>query len=170
MNMIMELITHTPIYVWALLFFLIMMGLRARKTSIVALKMFVIMPTIFCAWALYAILMRYGTNFSILSFWTISLLLGIAVGNLIIRSYSLRFDKIKRKVEMPGSWMLLILSLSIFCLRYFLGASTAIHPELAQSTEFLITELLATFVTGIFVGRSTGCLLKYRNSLHVSLD
>lgn len=166
----MEIITKTPIYVWPLLMFLLFMGIRARKLSIVPLKMFIIMPSIFCTWAIYAILMRYGTNFLILSLWTISLLLGVGIGYLIVRGFSMRFDKMKKKVEVPGSWMILTLSMTIFCLRYFLGITTAIRPDLAQSWLFLVPELLATMVTGIFAGRSICCFQKYWNALHVPLE
>ena len=92
-----ELITKTPVFVWPLLVFLLFMGIRARKLSTVPLKLFVIMPTIFCTWAIYAILMRYGINFVPLFLWTISMLIGVWIGYLIVSRFSMRFDKINKK-------------------------------------------------------------------------
>ncbi len=165
-----ELITKTPVFVWPVWVFLLFMGIRARKLSTVPLKLFVIMPTIFCTWAIYAILMRYGINFVPLFLWTISKLIGVWIGYLIVSRFSMRFDKINKKVEVPGSCMILVLSMSIFALRYFLGMTTAIRPDLAQSWLLLIPELLATLLTGMFAGRSICCFKKYRDSLHITLE
>lgn len=49
------IITETPIYVWPLLAYIIFVGMKARKTGIVPLKVLLMMPVIFPIWSCYAL-------------------------------------------------------------------------------------------------------------------
>jgi len=76
----------------------------------------------------------------------------------------LRFDKKKKKVEMPGSLVPLILSMSIFSAKFSIGVMSSMLPRLQGSLLFLGLELFATIIFGVFAGRGINCLIRYRSS------
>lgn len=165
----MKIITQTPFYVWPLFAYLVFIGIKASKTNVVPFKVLFIMPVIFSIWSFYSILVRYAVNPFTLLLWAVSILLGVLIGSLVTRRLSMKFDKTNMRVEMPGSWTPLVLSMSIFSTRYFLGITDALHPELAKNWALLLPELIATMISGVFAGRVVACLQKYKTSPHVNL-
>src|SRR5579883_3586580 len=141
-NMI-QIISHTPVYVWILLVYLLRGGWKARQTYTISWKTLCIMPLVMLVWSIYSVLVRYGEIVPI-CLWAMSTALGIRLGSLMIRSIDLKFDKQQHLVKVSGNWTPLLLSGIIFSLRYFLGATYALHPELIGNTVFLGIENVAT--------------------------
>ena len=56
-------------------------------------------------------------------FWMMSFAMGLGLGPLTLRNLRSVFDKKSKQIELSGSWVPLILSVSIFSLRYFLGVT-----------------------------------------------
>jgi hypothetical protein len=164
----MEIIFHTPVYVWPLLALLLWGGLKARKTSLAPWKALLIMPAVMLLWSFYSIMTHYS-HFS-LYLWALSIAIGIWLGSLTVRRLSLKFDKQQNLIEIGGSWWPLILSIWIFSLRYFLGATYALHPELVQHTALLFTENIAALVSGMLAGRLVGYWQRSKASPHMDLS
>lgn len=167
--MILQIITHTPLYVWFLLAYLIWGGWKARKTSIVPWKALLIMPLLLFAFSVYINISRYG-HLSSICLSALSMSLGIWLGSLTLRKTNLRFDKRHHLIEIEGSYSPLLLSISIFALRYFLGAAYGLHPDLAANNSLLLVECLATVVSGMFTGRLIGYWQRYKISPHIDLE
>ena len=163
----MKVILHTPIFVWCLLAYLLWGGWKAGRMYIASWKTLLIMPAIMITWSVYTIIARHSI-FSI-SFWAVSIIVGIWIGSVTIRRLSLRFDKGKNLIEIPGSWTPLILSFSIFILRYFLGVTYGLHPELRGNSTLLVIENMATVISGIFTGRLIGYWKRAKLSHHTDL-
>ncbi|MBS1988480.1 hypothetical protein JST56_05835 [Candidatus Dependentiae bacterium] len=83
---------------------------------------------------------------------------------------TMRFDKLKKQVELPGSWITLILLMLLFSIKYFLGVTNALVPELAGSWILLVPEFAAIIIAGVLVGRVVSCWQKYQKSTHVDLN
>lgn len=166
--MLTQILTQTPTFVWPLLAYLLFIGFKARKTGVVPLFILAIMPAVFLTWSFYSVLIRYG-SLTMMVLWAASVLLGAFVGFMLTQRLPLRFDKERKRVELPGSWLTLIFSMSIFSCRYFLGMMYSLRPELIGSLPLLAIELLATAISGIFLGRLLGCLQKYKVSPHSNL-
>lgn len=157
-------------YVWPLLAYVIFIGIKARKKNVIPLKVLLIAPAIFSTWSFYSIITRYGANFFILSIALSSMLLGIYAGYLMMHKTTMRFDKLKKQVELPGSWITLILLMLLFSIKYFLGVTNALVPELAGSWILLVPEFAAIIIAGVLVGRVVSCWQKYQKSTHVDLN
>lgn len=162
-----KIIYNTPVYVWPLLALLIWGGWKSRKTYIIAWKDLLIMPLVMFFWAISSMLQRYDA-FPIY-FWMSSMLIGIWLGAITVRRLHLQFDKRKKLIQIEGSWMPMILSLSIFSLRYVLGIAYAMRPDLSNMIIFNILENIAVIVSGMFLGRIIGYWKKYKNSSHADL-
>lgn len=159
-----QLITNVPTFVWILLFILLSRGLKATVTRRMPLKKLLLLPAIFFVWSLYSFFEKYSLNPFAIVFWSFCLGLGLILGFSYSRKLKLRFDKQNKEIEMPGNWMQLILSMTIFALKFFLGVMRSMFPDQNGSILFLGIELLATLITGIFVGRAIGCFFRYQTS------
>ncbi len=161
------IISHTPLYVWPLLAYLVWGGLKARKTHVVPWKALLIMPVVMFLWSIYSIVVHYDPLWICL--WAIGMTLGMWLGWLTVRKHDLRFDKQRNLIEIPGNWAPMLLSLSIFSLRYFLGAIYGLHPELIEDANLLSMETLATAVSGMLLGRLIGFWRRSLTSPHIDL-
>ena len=160
----LKVIANIPLFVWPLFAILLMGGLKARKTNMVPLKVLMLLPAAFFGWSLFSFFGRYGSDLLAIILWILCLGVGFYVGFSHIQRLKLRFDKKKMMVEMPGSWIPLILSMSIFTAKFSIGMMRPMLPHLEDSMLFLGLELFSSFILGIFAGRGTGCFLRYRSS------
>lgn len=160
----LQIIIKIPVFVWPLFAILLMGGLRARKASVVPLAVLLLIPSIFFGWSLFSFFAKYATDPSAILFWFLCLGMGFFIGFAHMQRLKLQFDKKKKKIEMPGSWIPLMLSMSIFTSKFSIGMMSSTMPHLNGSFLFLGLELFSTIILGIFAGRGINCLMRYRNS------
>lgn len=158
----LQIIAKIPLFVGPLFIVLLFGGLRARKTSWVPLPLLLLLPSLFFIWSLFSFFGKYETDFLSIFLWLLCLGVGFFMGFSHMQKLKLRFDKEKRKVEMPGSWIPLILSMSIFTSKFSIGMMGSMLPHLNGSILFFGLEFFATMILGIFAGRGIGCLVRYR--------
>jgi len=163
----LDIISHVPIYVWVILALLFWKGWRASRTNTVSWKDLIIIPVVMLIWTTYSIMKNYDPLFILPWFGSVSI--GVGLGLFMIRKSSLRFHKKRKLIEFPGSWVPMTLLLFIFSLRFFLGATYGVHPELKGSLRLLIVENFATVISAIFLGRLFGILKQFKRSSHVDL-
>ncbi len=161
----LKILTNIPLFVWPLFIILLVGGLRARKTNPVPLAVLLIVPCLFFIWSVFSFFGKYGYDILFILFWVSCLGVGSLIGFLHVQKLNLRFNKQKRSVEMPGSWIPLILSMSIFTSKFFIGMMGSMFPHLNGSILFLGLELFATIILGIFAGRGLGCLIRYKKNI-----
>jgi hypothetical protein len=161
---ILQIFTKIPIFEWPVFFILLFGGLKARKTNTVPLALLLLIPALLFVWSLYAFFGKYDSNLLLSILWFLCLSAGFFIGFLHVQKLKLQFDKQKKRVEMPGSWTPLVLSISIFSAKFSLGMISAMAPHLNGSILLLCLEFFATIILGIFVGRGIGCLFKYRSA------
>ncbi|HSW73001.1 MAG TPA: DUF6622 family protein [Chlamydiales bacterium] len=162
----LKIITSAPFYVWPLLAYLVFIGIKSRKTQVLPLKVLFIMPIVFTVWSFYSFTARYN-SMGIGLLWALCIGVGSAIGSGIVQRMALRFDKENKLVEMPGSLLTLILSLSIFITKFGLGMAYSMNPEWIG--KLLFFEFSTTIITGVFIGRLVGVLKKYKSSSHIDL-
>ena len=160
----LEIITKIPLFVWPLFAILLLGGLRARKVSTVPIAVLLLIPSIFFCWSLFSFFGKYATVPLAILCWLLCLGAGFSIGFLHMQRLKLKFDRQKKKVEMPVSWIPLMLSMSIFTSKFSIGMMSSMMPHLNGSILFLGLELFATIILGIFAGRGINCLLRYRSS------
>ncbi len=158
-----EVITRAPLYVWPLLAYLIYVGIRSRKTRWISMNLLAVCPVAFLSWS------YYSRAFPI-AVWLLCIAAGVGLGLLMVRNLPIRFDKKKRLAEIPGNWVTLGMSLSIFVIRYYLGVIYALFPDMIGSWPLMTLEVTAVVISGIFLGRLIGYWQKYSNSEHILLD
>lgn len=159
----LKILTNIPLFVWPLFAILLIGGLKARKTGLVPLKVLLLIPIAFFGWSLFSFFGRYADDLLAIFLWILCLGLGFFIGFSHIQRLKPRCDRQKKMIEMPGSWIPLILSMSIFSAKFSIGMMRAMLPHLEGSMLFLALELFSGLILGIFSGRAVGCLLRYRS-------
>jgi len=163
----LKIITHAPIYVWPLFALLVWGGLKARKTRTVSWRTLAILPAAMMIWSVSAFSSRYGFRLIFIS--AAGILLGSWLGTLTVKKLNIKFNKSHQLMEISGDSWPLILSMSIFFLRYFLGVAYAILPELVKNGACMMLECVTTVISGMFLGRLIGYWQKSKTSPHCDL-
>lgn len=167
--MLQQILTNTPLWVWGLLAFLIYRGMLAsigRETSI---RRVFIIPMAMLALSIHGIAASFGPAsgaLPVLSVWPAWLAAAVAGAALSWTMFSLDSVSVypeRDAVFQQGSWMPLMLMLSIFLIKYAVNVVLHIAPETRQDSGFVAAVcMLYGLFNGILVGRLLRILAIYR--------
>ena len=151
---------HTPWWVYLLLVVLLKIGINASKTSVVSIKKLFIAPVVFGVMAIETLINNIALSLFVLSIFSIALLIGAVLGWLQVRKQSLRFDRNKQLIKIPGTWSVMTVIIVIFSAKYYFGYALSTDPEIVKNTYFELAFIGVTAVcTGLFIGKLI-CYLK----------
>lgn len=165
----MKILTAIPWFVWPLLGYVILRGVKALQSQVLPIKKLVIVPLVFLYIGING-LMDQNLPLACIAIWCT--LFAIAAYVIWLRMQPLKIicDRQKWLIEVPGNWTTLILLLSIFISRFTFGYLAATHPELKSFLFFNLTNLsISGIVCGISIGRLIALLMKFFKSAHVDL-
>jgi len=158
---ITTILSHVPAWVWAILAFILVMGFIQSRDQQMARTRLMILPLVWLAFGAWGVHNSFGLGGAPLLAWGLAL---IASLRLVKRSGwpgAARHDAESDRYFVPGSWLPLALMLGIFCAKFALGMSLALHPELAQDGTFAAGfSALFGALSGIFLGRSRNILAR----------
>lgn len=153
--MIAQIISGTPVWVWALLLGLIWLGSKQLMFRVTGFGRIVRMALLMTAFSLYGTVSAFGASPEALACW-----LGAALAAclLVLRlplAEGSRYLPAQRAFELPGSWVPLALMLGIFSVKYVAGVLTAMHAPVVQTALFVpVLGLVYGAFSGIFLGRA----------------
>lgn len=101
---IFEIITGTPIWVWAVFIYIIISGIALSRPRISSLGKLTITPMIFISWSIYSILNKCTNCPELLFFWMIALIAGIPCGYYIMKKLNFRIDHATKLIHLPVVW------------------------------------------------------------------
>lgn len=157
MQILAMILANTPVWVWAILAFIIAMGLRLSREQRVSRTRLMLVPAIWLVYGAWGVESRFGMNAAPLLAWAA----GVAASVALVR-FSGRPDR--ARVEggahiVPGSWIPMALMLAIFCANFALGMGLAMNPDLAhQLNAAMGFSALFGALSGAFLGRSLNIL------------
>lgn len=154
MNMLQQLTSQTPIWVWLLLAFLVTRGIAAMKPGETSLQKLAIVPALFTAWGAWSISHRFGTSLSAWGEWLAGIAAGAALGWLLLDRLKLTMDRSTGKLWRNADFSLLPLLLVTFLVKYGFEVAFAVSPSLTANAGFSAAYLLlAGGFTGLFIGK-----------------
>jgi len=157
--MIIEILSHTPRWVFALFFGLIYLGFLQSRTRSVSAKRLIILPIAMLALSLFGVLTTFGPGTLALACWFGALSLGAAPGLFLGSSKGVSYSTETQTLKQPGSWAPLFLMMAIFFTKYIVGATLAQHPGMRELPGFVGAASAAYgFWSGIFLGRTVKIL------------
>jgi hypothetical protein len=160
--MLIKILTHTPIYVWAILGLLVYRGMVAARDREVGVRKLFIIPVLMLALSLQGIVARFGVNTLPLAAWGA----GLAAMTLLIWIFGrarVSAGVAPGTVRVQGSWAPLTMMMAIFFAKYALAVTLAIAPQLAQHDLFTVAMCTVFGVfSGYFLGRLASDVAAYQ--------
>lgn len=157
--MLQQIIGHTPLYVWAILAFLVNRGIAASRERTTTLRAAAIIPAVMAGLALQEIARRFGLTPVPVTAWLAGAALGAALAWQFGARTVVAIDRAAGTVTQRGSWLPLVLMLGVFCCRYALAVASAVAPALQDSVVFAMTaSLVLGLLNGLLAGRVLRCL------------
>lgn len=152
--MLQHLISNTPVWVWALLVFLVSRGIAAMKPGETSLTKLAIVPALFTAWGAWSLGHRFGGSWEAWAEWLVGIGAGMALGWMLLRRATLTLNTSTGKVWRSADYSLLPLLLVTFLVKYGFEVALAVSPALSANGNFSAAYLLLSGgFTGIFVGK-----------------
>jgi len=149
-----QLLEMTPWWIYLLLAYFLLIGVRAAKPTIISLRKLAVVPLFFFGWSLYTLLSDLDNRYFFLIPWTLALLLGNLLGFFQVRRWPISTNFQKQTVSLPGSWSTLLLSISMFSLKYLFALLYATNPVAYKNPLIFGSDLVLTnLIAGIFLGR-----------------
>lgn len=154
MNMLQQLASQTPIWVWLLLAFLVTRGIAAMKPAQTSLQKLAIVPGLFAVWGAWSISHRFGASLIAWSEWLAGIATGAALAWLLLSRLKLTLDRSTGKLWRSADFSLLPLLLITFLVKYGFEVAFAVSPSLTANAGFSAAYLLlAGGFTGLFIGK-----------------
>ena len=146
--MIVQILSHTPIWVFGLFFMLLVFGLMQTRTRTVRIVPALLMPVVMIALSLSGIYFSFGLRTIPLAAWGMAMATATVVGYTFFRDKRIRCEATGGRFFMPGSWVPLVVIMGIFFTKYVYAVVYAMNAHI--STPVLIGALSALY--GVFSG------------------
>jgi len=151
--MLIQILTHTPLYVWAILAFLVQRGMVAMRDRDMEIRRLVIIPVVMLVLSLQDMNGKFGLGGWVLGAWALAatataLLAGLSATPRIAPGSA------PGQVRVRGSRMPLVMMMAVFFTKYVASVTVAVAPQLRQDTLFacIVCGLFGLY-NGWFVGR-----------------
>lgn len=154
MNMLQQLASQTPIWVWLLLAFLISRGVAAMKPTQTSLQKLAVVPVLFTVWGVWSISHRYGASWAAWAEWLAGIGTGAALGWWLFNRAKLTVNPATGALWRSPDYSLLPLLLVTFVVKYGFEIALAVSPSLSADAGFSAAYLLLSGgFTGLFIGK-----------------
>ena len=151
--MLNQIVTNTPVFVWAILAFLIVRGVIALRTRELSMNKLFIMPVVMLALSLFDIKAKFGLGGVALATWLVAATATIA---LLVKFGAVRVMPAATagRVIVRGSVWPLVLMMGIFMTKYVTSVAVAINASLRHDTVFtMVVCAMFGIFSGYFLGR-----------------
>ena len=153
--MLLQIVTHTPPWVWVLLAVLVALGLSQAMPRRMTLRRLAVLPLVLLALSLSGVVTTFPGAAAPLLAWLVGVSAALAIGRPIVGARGARWDAESASLHVPGSWLPMVLILSLFLAKYAVGVALAMQPSLARQPGFDIGVGLAYGgFSGLFLARA----------------
>jgi hypothetical protein len=162
--MLIQIVTHTPVYVWAILALLVYRGVVAMRDREITIRKLFIIPVIMLALSLQDVVAKFGVGFTPLSVWAA----GAVLMTLLVWKFSnagISTSTSPGRVLVHGSLGPLAMMMAIFFTKYATAVTLVIKPSASHDPLFstVVCASLGVF-SGYFLGRLVGTLQCWRST------
>jgi len=162
---ILAVIRHTPTWVWPLLLALLWLGGWQTLPRTASLRRTTLLPAAMLMLSSWGVVSAFGFGTALLA-WGLG---GVAAAVPALRAGvpGARFSPAAQSFTLPGSWVPLALMLAIFCMKFGVGMSLALHPEWRDGVGLSFGASLAYGgFSGVFAGRALALARLARETPH----
>ncbi len=153
--MSVSLIQHAPQWVWGVLAALTVLGVRQSVPQRRSLRSAASLPLVMTVFSLYGVASNFAHEPLALAAWTLGTGALFSVLTTQGAWRGVRWSATQRCLIVPGSWMPLALYLGLFCVKFAVGATLAMHPARLDDVNFAcLAGLTYGAFSGVFLSRS----------------
>jgi hypothetical protein len=156
-----RILTNTPLWVFALLAYLIWQGLQSLRPRTQPIWRMLIVPLVFFLMGLSRLVTARDRGIEPLLGWLVAAVL-FALLALSLRPKLLAVDKKSGTVTRPGSSTPLARNITVFVLQYAVAVATAMKLE-PHAAVAIIGHAVSGASAGYFSGVAVALLRRYRN-------
>ncbi|MBR0756050.1 hypothetical protein JQ604_28080 [Bradyrhizobium jicamae] len=152
------ILTHTPLWAWLLLGYLVWQGIKATQPRTTTIWRALIVPAVFIVWGVSRLGLRQDSIWPLIA-WGTAVVALVPVGILTPRPFEL--DHKTGQIMRPGSLFPLVRNLVVFGLQYAVAVISAIdvHDRLLAA---IVGRTIAGATSGYFIGSAIALLLAYQ--------
>jgi hypothetical protein len=165
MKFALGIVTHTPLWAWVLLAYLVWQGIKAMQPRTTAIGRALIVPAIFIVWGLSRLGFGQQGNIWPLVAWIAAALVLMPVGVLTPRPFEV--EHATGRIIRPGSIYPLIRNLIVFGLQYTVAVLAAIHVD-DHGVASIAGRAVSGAMSGYFIGSTIALLREYWRKRHQS--
>lgn len=136
--MFIEILKHTPLWVFVLFVVLIALGFWQSRPRVVTLQRASALPIAMIAFSGYGVWSAFNATPVSLVAWPAGLAFGVLLRQWFAHSPELRYSPSDRSFSVSGSWLPLALMMTIFFTRYAVSVLLARDSQLASLTGFVL--------------------------------
>jgi hypothetical protein len=149
------IVQHTPAWVWGLLAALVALGLLQTRPLEMSLTRVTVLPLVLTALSLSGVLSAFGHMPVALAAWAAGLAAALALARKVVSVRGASWSPSRGRLHVPGSWLPLVLIVSLFVLKYGAGVSLSLVPALASDASFVgLCSLAYGTFSGLFLARA----------------
>jgi hypothetical protein len=153
--MFIEILKHTPSWVFVLFFVLLAMGYFQSKDRTVSRGRVSILPVAMIALSFYGVFSAFAIVPVGLVSWVVGVLAAVWLGVRIAAPRGVAFSIDTQLFSVPGSWLPLALMMAIFFTKYAVGIIQGRHLPIANEPVFIGSiSLCYGFFSGLFLARA----------------
>lgn len=153
----MQILAHTPAWVFGLLAGLVILGLQQARNREVARWLAYLLPAGMVILSLVGVTSNFGAHWLAISLWLAGLCAMALLGYQLMPVKHLHYLAESNRFYIPGSWMPLLVILAIFFTKYCVAVLVALANPLVMQTGFMPTMcLIYGGFSGYFVARALG--------------
>lgn len=153
--MFAEIVSHTPLWVWAIFAALLWLGGSQLLPRRVTLRRITLLPVAMSGLSLYGVASAFGSDPMALACWMLALLATLIVTAERTLPAATRYHPADRSFSLPGSALPLALMMGIFVTKYAVGIVDARAPQLLHVNGAPeAVSLLYGLFSGLFLARS----------------
>jgi hypothetical protein len=163
--MILNILEHTPVWVWAIFCAVIALGMAQTRTRDVSRARAILLPAVMVILSLSGALSSFTQVALALAAWMAGFSLTLSFAGQAIAVRGASWFPATRHFQVPGSWLPVTMIVGLFVTKYVAGVCLGMNPSLAANTTLtaLLSLTYGTFA-GLFWARARSLLQLTRGS------
>ena len=155
--MLQQIMIHTPVWVWLLLAFLLYRGWLAAFDREVSVRSVIIIPLLMLGLSCNGLVKQFHAEALAMGMAFLVALLAAAWGWHAADNALLKTHPSPRKLYLRGSWLPLLIMVSIFVVKYTVNVTQAVQPAALSG---VLPMVMTSGLYGLFAGVSVGRMLR----------
>lgn len=156
-TLLTNIVQHTPTWVWGLLAGLVALGWSQTQDREMTLARITVLPLVMLALSFSGVVSTFAHATIAIVAWAAGVAAALWIGKHVVQVRGASWSASRGVMHVPGSWLPMVLIVVLFMIKYGVGASLAIHPELVRTTAFCgFCGLAYGVFSGLFAARAIG--------------